>query len=385
MSEDPIDFNRRFSVKREQITVGTPLPWNVHSKDGKLLLRRGETIVSGKQLNALLSRGLYRFGSLGQGRRNGGRSGKEDPGKINPFTVLADSLPRQAQIHHQATQKSGLDIQHVVALAQGLCIISNKHPDACLGAIQLYHPDPYSQTNPIHQGLLSALMAQQLALSAEQTQSLVCAALTANLSMMELQEKLDRQSYDITERQRKEIRQHPIRSAQMLQKAGVRDQAWLDCVQQHHERLDGSGYPKGAAEQTISPLARILALVDRYVAIVSPRPYHKQEHSPQHAMKETLVTRGTQYDEYYSLVLIKLLTRYPPGSFVKLESGESAIVTCRGDDIRDPQVSAYSNAQDIPYARPIYRDTSELDYSIVSMHAPRNRDQLNLSRIWGYR
>ena len=104
---------------------------------------------------------------------------------------------------------------------------------------------------------------------------------------------LNRQTGALTEDQRLMIDTHPLAGVELLQAAGVDDEVWLEAVLQHHERLDGSGYPSGLEGDAISPGARMLAIVDIYSAMVRPRAYREAIHA-RHALR-SLFSLAQQY------------------------------------------------------------------------------------------
>jgi HD-GYP domain-containing protein (c-di-GMP phosphodiesterase class II) len=61
----------------------------------------------------------------------------------------------------------------------------------------------------------------------------------------------------------------------MLRDANINNQLWLDIVFQHHEKIDGCGYPVGLEGDTIKKEALIISLSDRYSAMISPRSYRE--------------------------------------------------------------------------------------------------------------
>ena len=102
---------------------------------------------------------------------------------------------------------------------------------------------------------------------------------------------------------------------------GVKNQAWIDAVAAHHEKIDGSGYPLGCFGYKISQEARLLAIVDRYGSMISPRSQRASGVSTD-VMRNFLVAKKVEYDMKLSKALISELGIYPPGSTVLLSSGE---------------------------------------------------------------
>jgi hypothetical protein len=99
---------------------------------------------------------------------------------------------------------------------------------------------------------------------------------------------------------------------------------------QHHERLDGSGYPRGLRGEEILPFARIAAVADVYDAMTADRPFRAAV-PPHEAMGVVLAAAGTKLDAWYVRRLASRLAVYPQGTIVRLSSGELAVVVRQGN------------------------------------------------------
>lgn len=93
----------------------------------------------------------------------------------------------------------------------------------------------------------------------------------------------------------REIKSHPVVGSQICSALGP---GVLAVVRHHHERYDGLGYPDGLAGEAIPLSARIMAVVDAYDAMTSPRPYRPQNLSPQEAQATLRHEAGCQFDPY---------------------------------------------------------------------------------------
>jgi hypothetical protein len=99
----------------------------------------------------------------------------------------------------------------------------------------------------------------------------------------------------------------------------------IDVAHSHHERLDGTGYPRKLTAEKITPYTRIVTIVDMYDAITSDRVYQKGR---THLQAINIMNKmcGTHLDPELTHKFIECLGIYPPGSIVEMSNGEIAIV-----------------------------------------------------------
>jgi hypothetical protein len=192
----------------------------------------------------------------------------------------------------------------------------------------------YSSAHALVCGVLCHVLAAELALPQSERDSLVGAALTMNLSMTALQNRLAEQAEAPNTEQKEQIDAHAATGSMLLGRLGVADADWLQVVALHHESLPS------AALDTLAPvqrLARILQVVDRYAAMISPRKSRAAR-----SVIETvraMLGRGDVAREAAGMALVRAVGLCPPGSFVRLDSGEVALVLRRGRQANHPLVA----------------------------------------------
>lgn len=168
----------------------------------------------------------------------------------------------------------------------------------------------------------------------------------------------------------------------MLHAAGVHDNLWLQIVLQHHEKVNGRGYPKGLQGSQIRPEARIVALGDVYSALVTGRP-HRPGLSAQHSLRSIFLERGKQFDPKLSMVFLNELGLYPPGACVRLRNGEVGVVVRRTSDSRAPLVTSVMDSYGQLFMRLQERDTSQQEYAVTTSVHPQHLPKLNPTLLWG--
>ncbi len=300
------------------------------------------------------------------------------------FTRIDDIGQRISRIFNEfrnpTSGQGGSDIRQLAGDVQALV---SWNADAAVGAIHVDHDIPYNLEHPVSTAVVSDLLCQANGMDPQQRQSVVAAALSHDIGMIFLQELLEKHVAPLTEGQKEKIRMHSKKGRQMLQAAGVDDETWLDAVEQHHERLDGSGYPERLRGDQIGLAARIVAVTDIYTAMVRHRGF-RPGFTGSAALREMLVSEKNGLDQRQLGLLVKAIGIYPPGVLVKLDSGEVAIVAARGGDAHKPQVAALVSSEGELYPEPVFYDTS-LGQRSVSEEVGGSggtRKSMDLSRVW---
>jgi HD domain len=237
----------------------------------------------------------------------------------------------------------------------------------------------YGYSHSVHTAVLCVLMARQLHWSHERMMSLVKAALTMNISILELQGQMAGQDVPVRESQRERIQRHPGAAVETLTKAGIKDMDWLNAIAQHHERADGSGYPKGIKD--IDEMAVALRIADVFMAKISPRSL-REPLSPQAAVRQ-LYTEDAGGP--LSTAVVKQFGLYPPGDYVKLASGELAVVVQRTSNAKAPIVAALTDATGHPAGTTVRMDTGQKEHAIAGTASDKSMlKRLAPERLYGF-
>jgi HD-GYP domain-containing protein (c-di-GMP phosphodiesterase class II) len=235
----------------------------------------------------------------------------------------------------------------------------------------------------MHAAVLTQVLALPSGLPADHRLSLMCAALTFDVALAPMSEQLAAQTTPLSEAQWRAIQSHTLESVDLLQRCGVNDPIWLEAVRDHHERVDGTGYPRGLRGDTVSIEARILGIVDIYSAMIRPRAYRDAQPS-RVALRDIFLERGQRIDERLAMMFIKELGVYPPGTMVKLANGEIAVAVRRTTDGAHPQLRCVIGKDGAPLAYPQIRDSRNPETAISEIvSASQYRSGLgSLNVLW---
>lgn len=346
-----------------------------------MLLAKGQVLESQSQLDELLARGLYVDLALFEAHfRDSSAPAPKPEDKFDPFLIRATmKLSLNRLLHGIATQNT--DGAQIVEFAQHLENSADRDPEAAIAASLLDRQDEsYAAGHSLSCATLCALLAKRFGWAEERRLSVACAALTMNLGMLELQQRLLRHASPLAPLQLAEIHAHPDTALAALQGLGIADPIWLEAVHQHHEKPDGNGYPRHLT--TLAEEGQMLRLVDVYFARTSVRA-DRPALTPAQVVRTLFVDEGQGSCAPLVASLVKLLGLYPPGSFVKLANGEVGVVFRHGETPTTPIAASVTTASGMPTMQPVRRDTGREAYAISGTIVPEKVSVgYDLGKLW---
>lgn len=363
------------------LIIGKPLPWTVYDAEGNVLLKQGYVIQTNIQLEQLFERGLF-FPR----RSDMPEPEPEAPEDIRPRNPFSDypQLLRTLEYALRAIEDQSPDAQRrVIGLANLVARCCREAPDPCLALVHLYSVEPTAYEQTLFYAIICHFVAEQLLMDEKRILVLLGAALTANFALLPYLDKLNHSRARLTDDQRAVIRKHPQLSAAALERAGIENRLLLKIVAQHHEEPDGSGYPKGLSGEDILPEARILALAERYTAMITRRAYRERFSITQ--ARDALSQAGkTPNDRKVHRALLDALTPHPPGALVRLANNEVAVITHRGDAYRGTVAQAIVNPTGNRYIGAFKRDCSRPDYRVLQVEVPEMLPSMDYGQLWEF-
>lgn len=392
-------------VTHESIVIGQPLPFSLRDEAGILLARKGYVIASRDDLEVLRGRGFGFFVDVSESEQHQ----KAFVGKL--YELVRDERPlgkiaqaklstKDLAVNRDDAAGDALDWRDLPVQADRLLRDLNsahfaeeldrlqtrlrrhamRNPDGALFA--LFHLAAneikrYSVTHAMLVSVLCGLAARDVLHWSEAAEDVVCkVALTMNIGMTELQDRLATQSEPPTPEQRALISQHAKRSALLLAQLGLADPDWLEAVRCHHATTAG---PLGARTPG-QRMARLVQRADKFAARRSPRATRRRD-TANKAMQEIYFDENREIDEA-GAALIKAVGIYSPGTLVRLANRETGIVVRRGANSVNPRVAVLLNRDGMATAEHALRDTGLNEFRIVSGVAQEDcKVLINLDRM----
>ena len=214
--------------------------------------------------------------------------------------------------------------------------------------------------------VIGIILGQELRLPTHKLIELGMACLLHEIGMLKLPGQLYMSDKLLGEQERKTISAHPILAFKILRALNFPMNVCL-AVLESHENVDGSGYPQHLRAARISEYGKILPIISSYVAMTSERPFRKAMNGHL-AIIELLKNRGTRYDPSLVNTLVKLLSIYPIGTFVKVKNGATGMVmeTFR-DKPKAPLVKLIRGPKGEAYKESPIISTDNEDYQIIAI------------------
>lgn len=381
------------AIDMDRLPAGQPVPVDLRAPDGRLLLRRGQILLSESHRALLQSHqpcmteadALAWQRAIERALRTQRMGNGNAPVHIDP-SDYADAPSVQggwADLHEmlQGMLYMGTQAQQPLRRLEGIERqverLVQADPDQALFELfqalpQLTHG--YCATHALLTAVLSTLTLDKLADPAGDAVLLRRAALVMNIGMARPQDALALQRTPPNPLQRAIIKAHPTASAEVLADLQASDDALLQLVRWHAE----PGLAK--LRPVLQSHLQTLALAESVTARLAPR-VSRPAQSPLLAAK-ALLAEGDPDTQALRSAMVAVLGFYPPGTYVTLSNGEVAVVMQRGERAHTPHVASIIDAKGMPLSRYLHHDTKRGEVTIrQTVDARSIRLKLDAARV----
>ncbi|MFW5488386.1 MAG: HD-GYP domain-containing protein [Desulfovibrio sp.] len=223
--------------------------------------------------------------------------------------------------------KDGGDFNHHDSedVVEGLVESVHRNDAAGICLTQLRGRDDYTYTHSVNVGLLSVVFGVSLGLEHAEVIRLGLAGIYHDIGKLRLPNEIIAKPGRLTPSEYRIAQTHALEGYRIMAEQADIHPDLLSAVAEHHERYDGSGYPRAIHGAGLNRFARLLSVVDVFDALTSDRPYAKAK-TPSEAFRVMYSARGKSFEPQYVERFIKAMGIYPPGSFVRLNTGSYGVV-----------------------------------------------------------
>lgn len=319
-----------------EVKPGMKLEQAVVMPDGKTLLSSG-TILSINNIDKLQEFGVKVINVADRYTHLITPTDKMQTQLVDDFIrILRSIAPKNPEANkNDEVVKVANILEHIIPkIAKNEAILEFVVELRIIDKIKLYE-------HSVHTAVLSGLVAGSMGLDVENILCAVTGGLLHNIGVAEMPSLLNIEN--MTPQQMNLWKEHPTYGYYFAIQKNI-PRVIANCIQYHHERYDGSGYPKGIKGEEIPILARIVKICSKYSAAIT-----YQNISPYMAVEEIYGASGIYYDPEVVNAFVNNIPIYPLGVMVRLSTKEVGIVSnIRKNKGPRPIVKVYYNRVNRP-------------------------------------
>jgi HD-GYP domain-containing protein (c-di-GMP phosphodiesterase class II) len=264
--------------------------------------------------------------------------GYAQPGTFYEDTrTLQEELSDATSVHneaavtvHQVISKlrvsDRLDIQQLETVVTPMVASILRNPSALSCLVRLQKKDDYLYHHSLGCLVWATVLGRHVGLSREDLKVIAMGALLIDVGKIRLPGSILRKAGELDPDEETLSRRHVEYSLDILKETGGLDPRVMQMVATHHERYNGTGYPRGLKGSEIPVFGRIAGLVDTYDAMTTPRPYAKAM-SSYDAFRQLRKIADVEFQAELIDQFTLAVGVFPTGTLVELNTGEVAVVT----------------------------------------------------------
>lgn len=299
--------------------------------------------------------------------------------------IVGKSKGAVVSMFTEARMGKAIEAEQAMPLVEEIAYSVMRNPGALIGLARLKTADDYTYMHSVAVCALMIALSRQLKLSDEETREAGLAGLLHDIGKMAVPAEILNKPGKLTDAEFVSIKEHPGAGYQMLLEAKGVGEIALDVCLHHHEKMDGTGYPKGLEGDQISLYARMGAVCDVYDAITSNRPY-KAGWCPAESLRKMSEWSRGHFDDRVFQAFVKSIGIYPVGTLVKLHSGRLGVVIEQqvGKSLLLPKVRVFFSSKSMAYISPLLLDLSSpaVQDKIVSREDAAAWGLKDIDRYW---
>ena len=282
---------------------------------------------------------------------------------------LGDEMRRAVQIRHQASTLvrtvmqdarlgKAIELDQVEPVVQAITESILRNPGALVGLLRIKTKDDYTFLHSVSVCTLLVAFCRSRNIAADVTHQAGLGGLLHDTGKALVPDAILNKPGPLTDEEFAIIKRHPRDGYDILRKTPEVGPIPLDITLHHHERRDGSGYPGKQANEQISELAQMAAIVDVYDAITADRCYHKGM-SAAAALRKIYEWSKFHFNPQYAQEFMRCVGIYPVGTMVMLESGRlGVVIEPHETNLLAPKVNVFFNTKQNLYIKPETVDLS---------------------------
>lgn len=244
---------------------------------------------------------------------------------VHSQTIYKDTLKTVKSFYENPNSITAETINTTKSIAGRIADEVTRDPQILMQISMLKAFDNYTFSHAVHVAVYASTLANFLKMPQDKIQELCLAALLHDIGKVDVPDEILNKPGSLTQEEFAIIKEHPRNGYKRVYKFSNVTKDILQAIYQHHEKMDGNGYPQRLTGEQIHPWARIISVADVYDAVTTDRVY--RDSLLPHVGAEILMSCAGQLDHNYIYTFLNNMPIYPVGSKVKLSTGEMGVVS----------------------------------------------------------
>lgn len=239
--------------------------------------------------------------------------------------IHIETLSLVSQVMNDVKMGQAINIRPVEDVADSIAESIRRNQNALSCFTRMRHKDEYLIEHSFSVAVLMGVLARSMGFSGDDLHEVVVGALLHDVGKIRIADEILHKPGSLNSDEWDEMKRHVQYGEEALAATPDVPVKIKQICAQHHERIDGSGYPRGLSGGAITLHGRMCSVVDVYDAITAHRVYHKGM-VPTVAMKKIIEWSGKHLDRLIAYQFVACMSIYPAGTLVKLNNQLLALV-----------------------------------------------------------
>ena len=270
--------------------------------------------------------------------------------------LYSSAVASAEAVWESAGTEGAPDIPAALQTVEGLAEAVTENRTALVALTAMRNYDNYTFTHMVNVSILTMGQARALGIEGQRLREFGLSALMHDIGKVRTPKEILNKPDKLTDEEFAIMRRHTVDGAEILRRTPEMPILAPVVAFEHHLRMDGTGYPLGVKRPSLNVATMLCSISDVYDAMRSQRAY--QQAFPTERILAVLKRNdGTQFDQHLVRRFVQLLGIYPPGTLVKLSSGEVAVVAAtHAPDPFRPRVRVLFDTSGTRLATPLDRN-----------------------------
>lgn len=255
---------------------------------------------------------------------------RPDPAKLKLGVKVREQVSKGVEYIYSNPDEREI-VETVNSITEQLLNAISKNNAVAINISDLKTSDEYTFNHSVDVATISMIIAKEQGMTAKQIFEIGSAGLLHDIGKTKIPPEILNKPAKLTKDEYEIVKQHSLLSYTMVKRNREIPPDVALGMLQHHEKVDGSGYPLGVMGNLIHPYAKIMTVADIYDALVSSRPY-KMAYTPREAV-EMMMSMSSSLDMQALQSFMRVTVLYPVDTLVELSNGETARVVRQNENL----------------------------------------------------